>query len=184
MLDREEAIFLLKAQEINSNLFNHLLQTEAVMHNLALQLEKDLDLWSLTGLLHDLDYMQIDDASRHGLLSAEMLSGKLPEEGIYAIKAHNAELNHTPPQSTLDYALRCGETVTGLISANALVRPQGILDMKPSSLKKKMKDKSFAANVDRAKVRECENIGLQLDEFLSISISALEEIADQAGLNT
>lgn len=184
MITRDEAIALLTSEDISTNLFNHLLQTEAVMHSLALQLKQQTELWAITGLLHDLDYQRTDDPSRHGILSAQMLTGKLPQEGIYAIKAHNGEMNLNPPKSTLDYALRCGETVTGLISANALIRPQGIRDMKPGSLKKKMKDKNFAANVNREKVRECENIGLQLDEFLQTSISAIEEIADQVGLES
>jgi hypothetical protein len=91
-------------------------------------------------------------------------------------------MNGTTAQSTFDYALRCAETVTGLISANALVRPEGMEDMKPKSLKKKMKDKSFAANVDRERIRECEKIGLELGEFFQIAILAMQDIASEVGL--
>lgn len=184
MLDREQALSLISSQGISNNLFNHLLESEVVMDSLAQKLEQDNNLWALTGLLHDLDYLRIEDPAEHGLLAAEMLSGKLPNTALYAIKAHNWEMNQTPPQDLLDYALRCGETVTGLISANALIRSQGIHGMKPKSIKKKMKDKHFAANVSRERVRECEKIGLELDEFLQISIAAVAEIADQVGLGT
>lgn len=180
MLDREEALSLLQSKALEDNLVAHCLQTEAVMRHLANRLGRDTDLWGITGLLHDLDYPGTkDDAARHGLETARELDGKLPAEALQAIAAHNSEENGTAPESEFDLALRCGESVTGLISANALVRPQGMEGMKPSSLKKKMKDKSFAANVSRERIRECEKLGLDLDEFLRVGIEALAGIADR-----
>ncbi|MCF8029488.1 MAG: HDIG domain-containing protein [Desulfohalobiaceae bacterium] len=180
MLDREEAVSLLHKKGLEENLIAHCLQTEAVLRHLAERLGRDPLLWGVTGLLHDLDYPHTkDDPSRHGLVTAQELADALPEEALQAIRAHNSEENGTMPENEFDYALRCGESVTGLISANALVRPQGMEGMKPSSLKKKMKDKSFAANVSRERIRECEKLGLELDEFLRIGIEALAAIADQ-----
>jgi putative nucleotidyltransferase with HDIG domain len=180
MLDREEAVSLLQSKGLEENLIAHCLQTEAVLRHLADRLGQDPHLWGITGLLHDLDYPGTkDDAASHGLETARELDGKLPEEALQAIKAHNSEENGAVPANEFDFALRCGESVTGLVSANALVRPQGMEGMKPSSLKKKMKDKSFAANVSRERIRECEKLGLDLDEFLRIGIEALGGIADQ-----
>jgi uncharacterized protein len=96
---------------------------------------------------------------------------------LQAIRAHNGERNGTPPLTVLDFGLRCGETVTGLVTANALVRPEGFAGMKPKSLKKKMKEKSFAATVSRENILECERIGLTLDEFFSLAIDALAPLA-------
>jgi len=185
MLDREEGMSLLQSKGLEENLIAHCLQTEAVLRHLADRLGRDPELWGITGLLHDLDYPGTkDDAARHGLETARELEDKLPGEALQAIQAHNSEENGTAPESEFDLALRCGESVTGLVSANALVRPQGMEGMKPSSLKKKMKDKSFAANVSRERIRECEKLGLDLDEFLRIGIDALGRIADrpEAGL--
>jgi len=86
------------------------------------------------------------------------------------------------PSTDFDYALRCGETVTGLIHAGALVRPTKIDGMKPKSLKKKMKDKAFAASVNRDCIRECDKIGLELGDFLQIAINSITEIAPEVGL--
>ena len=93
------------------------------MRALAQHFGENEDLWGLTGLLHDLDYpATAENASRHGLDTAEMLTGQLPDEALTAIRAHNAEMNGAAgPASRFDYALRCGETVTGLISAAALM---------------------------------------------------------------
>jgi hypothetical protein len=185
MLNREEALGLLRDRDLEEGLVAHCLQTEAVLRHLADHFGRDRDLWGTTGLLHDLDYARTkEDPSRHGLETARELAETLPQEALKAIQAHNSEENGTTPENEFDFALRCGESVTGLISANALVRPQGMEGMKPSSLKKKMKDKSFAAGVSRERIRECEKLGLDLDEFLRIGIEALAGIADrpEAGL--
>lgn len=184
MLSREEALELLKQSNPDQNLLAHALETEAVMRSLAAESGNDPELWSITGLLHDLDFPQTkDNPQEHGLISAQQLEGKLPEEALQAIRAHNEEMNGTQPESDLDFALRCGETVTGLISANALVRPQKMQGMKPKSLKKKMKDKSFAANVNRERLNECQKLNMDLDRFLSLAIASIAEIADQVGLD-
>ncbi|MFO8032012.1 MAG: HDIG domain-containing protein [Desulfohalobiaceae bacterium] len=180
-MTRDQAFQLLQEHCPEAQLLQHSLQTEAVMDHLARYLEQDRELWSMTGLLHDLDYAQTkDEPEKHGLLAAEMLQDRLPQQALQAIKAHNSEMNGTQPESLLDSALRCGESVTGLIWANALVRPQGMQGMKPGSLKKKMKDKSFAANVSRERIRECEQLGLELGEFLQISIQAMTKQQQEA----
>lgn len=182
MLTRDEAFALLTEKVDEPQQISHAIETEAVMRALAAKLERDQELWGITGLLHDLDYGTTkDNPARHGLDAAELLDGKLPQEAVFAIKAHN-EVNGTTPASEFDFALRCGETVTGLIHTNALVRPTRMEGMKPKSLKKKMKDKAFAAAVNRDIIRECEKIGLELGEFFQLSIKAISGVAGEVGL--
>ncbi len=183
MLTREAAWELLLSNQPESHMLAHARQTEVVMAALAERLGKDVSLWSVTGLLHDVDYPQTKNTpERHGLDAATMLEGKLPEEGVYAIKAHNAEMTGVAPASDLDFALRCGETVTGLVNAAALVRPTRMDGMNAKSLKKKLKDKSFAASVSRANIMECEKLGIDLGDFLVLAINAISPIAEEIGL--
>ena len=184
MISRADALALLKEKNSEPNLINHALESEAVLRGLAARLDEDQELWGLTGLLHDLDYTETkEDHAHHGLIGAELLAGKLPDEAVAAIRRHAMELNlGEGPETRLDYALRCGETVTGIVHAGALVRPTKIEGMAPKSLKKKMKDKAFAASVNRDCIRECERIGLELGDFLQIAIDAITEIAPEVGL--
>ncbi|MGM0596987.1 MAG: HDIG domain-containing metalloprotein [Myxococcota bacterium] len=185
MISRTEAFNLLKKHNSETSLIYHSLETEVVLQNLAKILEHDPELWGITGLLHDLDYTSTkNNISRHGLASVELLEGKIPEHCLKAIKRHNyINNNSSPPSEPLDFALRCGETVTGLISANAMVRPGKMKGMKPKSLKKKMKSKSFAANVNRETIKECQKLGLELSEFFKISIAAITKIAHEVELS-
>ena len=184
MLDREQALALLNELGPEKHLIQHALASEAVMRALARHLGEDEEVWGLTGLLHDLDYPTTAEVpERHGLESVTMLTGKLPEEALAAIRAHNGEMNGTAPQCRFDYALRCGETVTGLIGAAARMRPTGLEGMEPKSIKKKMKDKAFAASVNRDNIRQCADAGLELDDFLALSIEAMHGKAAELGLS-
>lgn len=183
MISRDDALALLKDKLTEPNLISHSLESEAVMRGLAAKLGRDEELWGIAGLLHDLDYSTMKDESRHGLDTVEMLEGKLPDEALAAIRRHAFEMNGAEgPETEFDFALRCGETVTGLVHAGALVRPTKINGMKVKSLKKKMKDKAFAASVNRDCIRECDKIGLELGEFLQIAIASVTEIAPEVGL--
>ena len=183
MIDRDAALELLRENGPEPHLVQHALASEAVLRALARRFGEDEDLWGLTGLLHDWDYPRTaSNPARHGLDAAERLTGLLPDEALQAIRAHNAECNGSAVNGRFDVALRCGETVTGLVSAAALVRPTGMEGMQASSLKKKMKDKAFAASVNRAVIRQCADMGLELDEFLSLAIAAMTPIADRLGL--
>ena len=185
MIDRQSALALLVEQKTPPSLLQHALASEAIMRALAQHFGENEDIWGLTGLLHDLDYpATAENAARHGLDTAEMLAGQLPDEALTAIRAHNAEMNGAAgPASRFDYALRCGETVTGLISAAALMRPTGMEGMEVKSIKKKMKDKAFAASVCRDNIRQCAEAGLELDEFLALSIAAMHTHSAELGLS-
>lgn len=183
MITRDSALHLLEEHRTPPALLQHALASEAILRALARYFGEDEELWGLTGLLHDLDYpATVETPERHGLDSAELLRHSLPEPALAAIRAHNGEMNGVAPQSRFDYALRCGETVTGLISAAALMRPTGLEGMEPKSIKKKMKDKAFAASVSRDNIRQCAEAGLELDAFLSLAIEAMRGIAPQLGL--
>ncbi len=180
-MNREDALSLLKEHMKESSLLLHSLETEAVMRRLARHFGEDEDLWGVVGLLHDIDYERTkDNPQLHGRVAVEeILKDKLPEDALHAIVAHNSEYTKVEPSSTLDIALRCAETITGLIRANALVRPTGMKGMKPKSLKKKMKDKSFAANVSRERIMECEKIGLSFAEFAQKAIEAMQDLEEK-----
>lgn len=183
MITRTEAIELLLAQNPEKHLVHHALATELVMRTLAGHFGEDAELWGLTGLLHDIDFPATRDLpERHGIEAMGLLEGHLPDEGLAAIRAHNSECNGNTPSTRLDIALRCAETVTGLVGTAALVRPTGMEGMQASSLKKKMKDKAFAASVSRDRIKECANIGLELGDFLGLAITAMAPAASELGL--
>jgi len=174
MMTRDDAMALLQTYQPEPHMLQHALASEAVMRALARHFGEDEHLWGLAGLLHDLDYpITKGNPEQHGLTSAGLLAGKLPEWAVTAIMAHNSEHTGALPGARLDFALRAAETVTGLITAAALMRPTGMEGMEVKSLKKKMKDKAFAAAVSRERILECERLGLPLDEFLAIAIAAM-----------
>ena len=175
-MNRDQAIERLKQYRPDNYQYQHALYSEAIMRALAPRFDADPDFWGLCGLLHDVDFpLTKDNPDEHGLKAKELLDGLdgVTDEMLGAIMAHNSECTGREPASNLDYALRAAETVTGLIVAAALVRPTGMEGMEPKSIKKKMKDKAFAAAVSRERIKECEKIGLSLDEFLDISIKAM-----------
>lgn len=185
MIEREKALKLLDEQNTPHSLLQHALASEAIMRALAARFGEDEEVWGITGLLHDLDYPSTaENPARHGLDTADMLAGRLPDEALAAIRAHSAEMHgKATPTTRFDYALRCGETVTGLISAAARMRPTGMEGMEPKSIKKKMKDKAFAASVSRENIRQCSEAGLELDDFLALAIEAMRARSAELGLS-
>jgi len=182
VLNRESLkVFLERVSD--DKLVKHMLAVEAIMRGLAKRLGEDEDLWGITGLLHDIDYEETkDNPSRHGLVSAEILREHLPEEAIRAIMAHN-ERTGIEAKTKLDIGLRAADALSGLIVACALVMPnKKIEEVKLSTLKKKFKSKDFARGVDREKIKLCEKIGLELDEFLEIGLKSMKSISDSLGL--
>jgi len=183
-MDRAEAWQLLNERVEADNLLKHCLASEAVMRGLARKLGHDEELWGLTGLLHDLDYPETkDDPQRHGLYTVELLAGKLPEAALTAIKRHNAEALGLTRETTLDLALTAAETITGLVVATTLVYPdKKLTSVKPKSVTKRMKEKAFAANVNRDHILLCEKFGLPLPEFAALAVESMRQISDQLGL--
>jgi putative nucleotidyltransferase with HDIG domain len=185
-MEREKALELLRAHVKNENLVRHCLASEAVMRALAARLGADPGLWALAGLLHDIDVeATAGDLTRHTLEAERILMAHgLPAELIEAVKMHNEAAQGGKKRSDrFHLALAAGETVTGLITASALVTPERKLAaVKAASVVKRMKDKRFAASVDRAIIRECEAAGLGLEEFVQLALDAMRAIAPDLGL--
>jgi len=183
-MNRKEALESVKANVGNTNLVKHMLATEVIMRALANRFGEDEEEWGLTGLLHDID-MELTggDMSSHSKLGAD-LARELgaSETMVHAILCHN-EAHGIPRETKLDKALFCVDTLTGLIVAVALVRPDkklASLDVK--SVKKKFKEKSFAAGVNREQISLCSELGLELNEFIELGLVAMQEIASELGL--
>ena len=176
MITRDQALELLHKAETPPALMQHAIASEALMLALAKALGQDETVWALCGLLHDLDYpATAAQPERHGLALRELLPpDALPAEALQAIAAHNDEHTGHAPATAFDFALRAAESVTGIISAAALVRPDKMQGMAAKSIKKKMKDKAFAASVSRERIKECEQAGVPLDIFLALSIEAMQ----------
>ena len=184
MIGRDEALAFLQSKLRNDRLVKHSLAVEAIMRRLAEKLGEDVELWGITGLLHDVDYEETaNNPEVHGLRSAEMLEGMLPQEALDAIKAHN-ELTGYKCDSKLSHALLASDQVSGLIIASALEMPSKKLsEVKLSTLRKKLKQKDFARGVNRKKITSVpEKLGLALDEFLELSLKALQSISGNLGL--
>lgn len=185
-MTREEALVFVQDWIKNPNLVKHHLAAEAVMKALARHLGGDEKKWGLVGLLHDADYEQTKDKpERHALMLAEELERMgVDKEIIYAIKAHNKDHTKIEPKSKMDWALYCSDELTGFIVAVALVMPDKKLDsVKVDSVLKKMKDKAFAAAVDREQIRLCEEkLGIPLRQFVEIALGAMQNISGELGL--
>lgn len=182
---REEALSLLREHISNENMIKHCLASEAVMRALADRLGEDREKWGLVGLLHDLDVELVDnDLSRHGLEAERMLHEKgVHEEIVRCIRLHNEKAHGEKRSEAFHHALAAGETITGLIIATTLVYPdKKIMSVKPKSVKKRMKEKAFAAGVNREMIMECEKLGLDLDEFVRICLKAMQDIAGDLSL--
>lgn len=178
-MTRENALSLLHHYVKNLKMIQHSLASEAVMRALARRLAHDEETWALAGLLHDLD-VEITQADplTHGQETVRILTD-LGENGemIAAIGAHNEASSGRPRTTTFEHALAAGETITGLITATALVYPdRKVASVKPSSVTKRMKEKSFAASVKRENIMECELIGIPLPEFTALALSAMTTI--------
>ncbi len=161
----------------------HCLEVSQIMQFLAKELNENEEEWAITGLLHDLDYESCTIES-HATKCAEILREKtdLKEELIHAILSHNEEYSKIKRETRIDYALAACDNISGMIYAYALMR-KGFQGMDVRGLKKKIKDKRFAANVRRDLIYDIENekVGISLDNFLDIAIKAMQNISSELG---
>ena len=184
-LTREKAITVLREHVKNEKTIVHCLASEAVMRALAKRLGEDEEKWGLTGLLHDIDVeMTNANPKVHALMAEEILGEfELDKEMFDAIRMHNDEATGIPRTTRFQHALAAGETITGLIYATTLVYPDKKIEgVKYKSVRKRMKERAFAASVNRDHIMECEKIGIPLDEFIQISVDAMRGISDEIGL--
>jgi putative nucleotidyltransferase with HDIG domain len=183
---RDEAWSLFCEWTQSDSLRKHVLGVEAAMRAYAREYGEDEELWAVTGIVHDLDYERYPDLETgHPRIALEELR-KLgyPEEVLDAVAGHAEFLNHprTTPMAKTLYAV---DELSGFVAACALVRPQGIHGMTPKSVKKKLKQPSFAAAVDRDEVRRgAEELGVDFDEHVALVIAAMEGNAEELGLGS
>lgn len=184
-ISRTQALDLLHQHLKNPNMIKHCLASEAVLGALADRLGEDREKWSLAGLLHDLDVeLTRADLAVHGTEAVRILERNgVDPEIIQAVKLHNELACGEKRCAVFHHALAAGETITGLITATALVYPdQKLASVKSKSIVKRMKEKAFAASVNRDIIRECEVIGIPLPEFAEIALRAMQSISEDLDL--
>lgn len=184
--DREAAWNLLNEFVKNPNLVNHGVAVEAAMRRYARDLghADDEEKWAITGLIHDFDWEIYPSAPDHAVKGAQILQERgYPADIIRAVVAH-AEWSGVPRETPMEHALNAVDELSGFVVAVALVRPSRKLeDVQVRSVRKKMKEKSFAAAVSRDDIiGGAEEIGLELDEHIRRVIEALQQVAGELGL--
>lgn len=183
-MQREAVIESIKENVENKNLIKHMLATEAVMKALARHFGEDEEKWGITGLLHDIDVELTEgDMSQHAKLGSQIARDLGAEEDVAnAILCHNAMLG-VKCETMLDKALFCADPITGLITAAVLVRPdKKLANVESKSVRKRFKEKSFAAGANREQIAACSEIGLGLDEFMEIALNAMKGVSKDLGL--
>lgn len=180
-MDIEAARALVHAKVDKDITVRHLISVEGVMRALARHFGEDEERWALTGLFHDLDQdVTMNDPERHARVAASWLKDENVDESVV-----NGVLAHAHPEYQTDLMSRSivqADALAGLLVATALMRPEKAIGMQVSSVKKKLKDKGFAAGVNRDEIRACDAIDLELDRFIEIGISGLQLVAGDIGL--
>ncbi|HEY9122295.1 MAG TPA: HDIG domain-containing metalloprotein [Brevefilum sp.] len=184
MMNREDAFAIVNEYVKNPNLVKHMLAVEAAMRFYARKFGEDEEKWAVAGLLHDFDWEIHPTMEKHPLAGEPILREHgVPEEIIRAVLSH---ASHTgiPRETLMEKALFACDEVTGLITAVALVRPsRALYDLKVKSVKKKWKDKSFAAGADREEMEKgAEEFGVELWEHVANVIEAMNEVSESLDL--
>ena len=181
---REEAYKLLTEYNKSESLIKHALAVEGVMRYFARKRGEDEEKWGIIGLVHDLDYEKFPE--KHCKKSEEILKGKdWPEEYIRAVVSHGWGLcSDVEPKTELEKVLYTIDELTGLVVTTALVRPsKSVMDVKVKSVKKKWKDKRFAAGVDRSIIEKgAQMLGMELSDVMADTIAGMQEVAEEIGL--
>ncbi|MGZ4886809.1 MAG: HDIG domain-containing metalloprotein [Candidatus Aminicenantales bacterium] len=181
-MTREDALTLLKQHLKNKNLVKHCLAVEACMKAMAVRLAHDPEPWGLAGILHDLDYEVTEKSPEfHTTETVKILREKgIDEAVIHAVQAHAGKV---PCQTPMDWAIYSIDPLTGLIIAAALMHPDKKLkSIDLEFVKRRYKEKSFARGARREEIEQCANLGLDLDEFMCIAITAMQGIDQDLGL--
>jgi putative nucleotidyltransferase with HDIG domain len=181
---REEAYQLLTEYNKSDNLIKHALAVEGVMRYMARKWGEDEEKWGVIGLVHDLDYEKFPE--EHCQKSEEILKEKgWPEQYIRAVVSHGWGLcSNVEPQTELEKVLYAIDELTGLVVTTALVHPsKSIMDVKVKSVKKKWKDKKFAAGVNRSVIEQgAQMLGMEITDLIADTIAGMQEVAEEIGL--
>lgn len=177
-MERKQALELLNEYVKNPKMISHCIASELIMRRLAKHFGENEEEWGLAGLLHDLDVEFTEgNPKTHGQECIPILrEAGVKQNVIDAISMHNEDSAPKERSKRFHHALAAGETISGLIFATALVYPdKKISSVKVKSITKRMKDKRFAASVKRENILECEKIGLDINEFVTLCLEALNE---------
>jgi len=183
-MNREVALAHVKENIKNKNLLKHMYATEAIMEGLAERFAEDREKWGVAGLVHDIDYDDtVDDPHRHSVVGAEMLKELGYDDDIsYSVKVHN-DIHGLERKSLMDKALYCSDPLTGLIVASALISPDKKLDkIDEQFILNRFKERTFAKGANREQIAACEDLGLSLEEFISIGLDSMRKISKELGL--
>lgn len=188
-ISREQALELLRKYNSDERDLIHYLESEAIMREVALKLGEDVEYWGMLGLLHDIDWgLTKENVSSHLTKASQLLKDSgFDEEFIQIVLSHGYDYEELPHlkdkkrTKKIEFALAASETLTGLVHAYALMRGGKVSDMEIGGLKKKFKDKAFAAGCDRVIIKEAEKF-MNFDEFLACGIEAIKKIKDKVGL--
>lgn len=184
-MSRDDDLALVREYTKNENLVRHMLAVEAAMRAYARKFGEDEEKWGSVGLLHDFDYERWPNPPDHPLQGSAILKSRgYPDDVIYAIKSHADYLTDCPRASRLDKALYACDELCGFITACALVRPTRLEGLESKSVRKKLKQVSFAANVNRDDItRGAADFGVDLDEHITFCIAAMQANALGLGLS-
>lgn len=182
-MNREEILDSIHANVQDTKTREHMLATEAIMRALAKKFGEDEDEWGLTGLLYDIDVELVEhDPDSHSKLGADIARELGASEAMaHAILCHN-EAHGIPRETKLDKALFCADPLTELITASALVHPGKLKGLTTKSVMKCFREERFAAGGNRERVAKCQEIGLELEDFIALGIKAMKGIASELGL--
>ncbi|MGQ0633876.1 MAG: HD domain-containing protein [Planctomycetaceae bacterium] len=183
-VNRDDHLALVREFTTNENLVRHMLAVEAALRAYAKKFGEDEEKWGAVGLLHDFDYERWPDPPDHPLRGAAILAQRgYPDDVIYAIKSHADYLPDCPRVARLDKTLYACDELCGFITACALVRPQRLDGLEAKSVRKKMKQASFAAAVKREDIiRGALDLGVDLNEHIDFCIAAMRTVAAELGL--
>lgn len=187
MKTREDAWQLVNEFTTSPNLIKHMLAVEVGMRAYARRFDEDEELWATVGLVHDFDYEQNPDLTveGHPVTGSKILRERgWPDDIVQAVLSHASEYTSVPRDTRLEKTLYAVDELTGLITAVALVRPsKSIYDVKLKSVRRKWKDKAFAAGVDRTEIEKAaDDLGVELWEHVGIVLAAMQSIAPELGL--
>lgn len=192
-MTRTKAYTLLTTYLQNKNLIKHCLAAEAAMKGIYKYLHvsdfnsQTEEIWGITGLLHDVDYevaQKENKLDKHGILLFEQNPDIIAEPMAHAIKSHNYTMTGVQPESDLDWAITCVDQLTGLVVSSVLIHPdKKLASITPEFVLKRFNSPSFSKNVDRNTIKLCEEkLKIPLDQFISITLSSMQNIAQEMGL--
>lgn len=181
-MTREEALSLVQSKVKGKNLIKHMLAVESIMKRVAQHFDEDVEMWGLTGILHDLDYDEtVNNFEQHSLVTCEWLKDyNLDERILYAIKSHPRKVE---PKSKMDWTLFAADPLSGLIVAATLMHPNKKLkNVTVEFVLNRFKEKRFAAGANREDIKTCEQIGFSLEDFVKLALEGMQSIDGDLGL--